>query len=1066
MTTASTRSSQPLETLVDLVATFRDRGAGPALVAFRRHGTVTVSYAELGESVARAAQGLRQRGVAPGDRVALLGPNCPEWVVACFAIVAAGAVAVPLDPQTTLDTIDAELGHVQPVLMITTAARRAELERLPPLTSARFLLLDDDGSDGINALARETPSADLARVAPTDLASLLFTSGTTGTPKAVPLTHGNFAANTRELLAAKLLGARDRVLVPLPLHHTYPFTVGLLTPLATGATVILPAGISGPEIAEACSAGRATALLAVPRLCTAVWDSILAGARARGTVAARLFEALLAASIALRRYTGVRVGRWLFRAVHARLGGALRIIGCGGAKLAEELAWNLEGLGWRVLTGYGLTETSPVLTFNHPGASRLGSEGRPLPGVEVRIAGSDSDVPGEIQARGPSVFARYWDNPEATATTFTSDGWFRTGDLGKFDERGFLRVVGRSKELIVLADGKKFFPEPVEKLYNDDPLLREVGVFERGGKLAAVVVPDEEEIRKRGALRQAAALREQIEDIAARLPPYQRITEYRIVRTPLPRTQLGKLRRHLLPQLFAGAEHAHNGAPAELEAADRALVETPLGRKVWQWLRERYPDRPLTLDTSPQLDLGVDSLEWVALTVEIERSFGAALNAEHLSRVLTLRDLLHEIETAAAAGGSSAAATPRYAPPGAAMRALGAVVYVVVRLLVRLVLRLRVEGRERLPDGPALITPNHASYLDPLVVAAALPWRRLRRTYWAGWVGVMHTSPLRRALSRSAQVFPVDPDRDLAAAIRTARELLAAGHSVVWFPEGRRSPTGELEKFQAGIGLLLQNQQIAAVPTAIEGTFSAWPKHRRWPRRGARVGVTFGSARAFAADLPAATISDQLAAAVAELLGVCPPSGFAADTSPPRGESEMTTPVSEVTLRDGRRATIRPIRRDDIARTGAFIDGLSAQSKHTLFLGGVTRLGEAALRRLCAPDDGRDMAYVAVAADAEAAAEGGERQIGVARYAGADSAEGAEISVAVADDWQHQGLGKMLLERLIEHARNSGVRRLYSMDAVTNAAMRRLARDMGFTERPDPDDIHQVIYSLDLVPRP
>jgi GNAT superfamily N-acetyltransferase len=168
------------------------------------------------------------------------------------------------------------------------------------------------------------------------------------------------------------------------------------------------------------------------------------------------------------------------------------------------------------------------------------------------------------------------------------------------------------------------------------------------------------------------------------------------------------------------------------------------------------------------------------------------------------------------------------------------------------------------------------------------------------------------------------------------------------------------------------------------------------------------------------------------------------------------TDSMEVTLRDGRRTAIRPIRHDDIARTAAFIDDLSAQSRHALFLGGITRLSDAALQRLCDSHDPRDMAYVATVP-----APDGERQVGVCRYAGADSAEGAEISVAVADDWQHQGLGKLLLGRLIEYARAHGVRRLYSMDSAGNQAMRSLARDVGFTEQPDPDDIHQVLYSLE-----
>jgi len=307
----------------------------------------------------------------------------------------------------------------------------------------------------------------------------------------------------------------------------------------------------------------------------------------------------------------------------------------------------------------------------------------------------------------------------------------------------------------------------------------------------------------------------------------------------------------------------------------------------------------------------------------------------------------------------------------------------------------------------------------------------------------------------------VDPGRDLATGIRTARELLARGYSVVWFPEGRRSPTGELGEFQAGVGLLLQGMAATAVPTAIRGTFAAWPKHRKWPRP-APASVTFGSALDFAADKSAADIRATLERGVAQLLGN---QRLTAKGPPPpsdrRGDPVMSTPLAgaaTATLRDGRRVTIRPIRRDDLARNAAFLHALSPPSKHFLFLGGISQLSDAALRRLCDPDYAHDMAYVAVAADA--AAPGSELEIGVCRYAGADSADGAEISVAVADEWQHQGLGKLLLRRLIEYARSHGVRRLYSMDAATNEAMRRLAREVGFSEQPDPDDIHQVIYSL------
>jgi long-chain acyl-CoA synthetase len=834
-------SAHELATLATLVDGFSSRGDSSALVAFRPGGAEALSYAELGEAVARTAYGLVAAGIARGERVALLGPNSPDWIVAYLATIAAGAVAVPLDPQATAESTETALAHAEPKAVIASRAL-AETHARSLGPHVRCWLLDDDGANGVRTLRAHAVGGLLPRPNAGDIASLHFTSGTTGTPKAVPLTHANVATNVRALLAARLVAERDRVLLPLPLHHTYPSTVGLLLPLAAGATVVLPPGISGPEILAACRAARPTALLAVPRLCTALLDGVRAGVEARGPLAVRVFRALLAASIAVRRYTGFRVGRALFRTLHARFGGALELIGCGGAKLPDELAWQLEGLGFRVLTGYGLTETSPVLTFNSPGRARLGSEGSPLPGVEVRISSEAGETTGEIQARGPNVFVGYWRNAAATAEAFTADGWFRTGDLGRFDADGFLYIVGRSKELIVLADGKKFFPEPVEKVYAASALVREIGIFERGGTLAAVVVPDEEEVQRRGALREAAALRDELEYLGARLPPHQRIASFRAVRTPLPRTQLGKLRRHLLPAIFDGAAVEREVEAAVLSEEDRALLATPLGEKLWRWLEERFPSQKLTLDTSPQLELNVDSLGWVALTVEIEQRFGVALKAERLARILSLRDLLRELEAAARAGEAPAAAkdAPAFVVPGRALRVLGACLLAAARLIARIALRLEVSGVERLPQRASLIAPNHASYLDPVVIAAALPWRRLRRTYWAGAASVMHSTPLRRLVSRATQVFAVDPVHDLTGAIRAARELLARGHDVVWFPEGRRSPTGELQPLEPGVGVLAQGTAAAVVPAAITGTFPAWPRHKRWPRPG-RVHVAFGA---------------------------------------------------------------------------------------------------------------------------------------------------------------------------------------------------------------------------------
>jgi long-chain acyl-CoA synthetase len=866
-----------LATLEQLVESFALRRAAPALVVFGTEAApVTYDYGTLRDEIHRLAGGLQQRGIGRSDRVLLWAPNSVGWVAGYFGIVCAGATAVPLDSQATPERAAAVLKHCGATLMLTTEDHAAALERIAG-GGHDTLLLDVPEShprswrNPAGAQFR-APTSDPARVA-----SLLYTSGTTGTPKAVPLTHANLAANVSALLGADLISPADVVLVPLPFHHVYPFTVGLLTVLATGARVVLPAGISGPEITRAAKESGATALIAVPRLCTAIWDGIERGVKSRGPRAQRIFRALLRLSMLVRRSTGLAIGKALFGPLHEKVGPRLRTLGCGGAQLDPELARKLEGLGFTVLTGYGLTETSPVLTFNQHKHRKLGTEGIAVPGVELRCLAHPDYEHGEIIARGENVFSGYLDNPEETRNAFTPDGWFKTGDLGWIDKGGYLHIAGRRKEVIVLPDGKNVFPDEVEEEFAASTLIAEIAVLEHDGRLHALVVPDERAIRERGAHRIEELLKEEIASVAARLPPYQRLSDYRITRTPLPRTPLGKLRRHLLYEAYAQAAMRRADTPsAVLADDDRKLLDTEPARSVWTWLQARYADRKLTPETSPQLDLNIDSLEWVTLTLELQQQFGVTLDGAAVSRIVTLRDLLQEVIAAprSAAATETRKAAPTIERPNPLLSLIGAALFGVNRLLVGAYLKLETHGLESLPspDASFLIAPNHTSYLDALVIAAALPRRHLRNVHWAGWVGKMYAGPISRLVSRATRVFPVEPDRDAGGAIALGLGVLEARRILVWFPEGGRSHDGRLQRFQSGIGLLLGKSGAAAVPTAILGAFEAWPRNRRYPRRG-RVKVVFGTPLS-RADLLAAgsgkadaeRIATALQAAVAALL--------------------------------------------------------------------------------------------------------------------------------------------------------------------------------------------------------
>jgi long-chain acyl-CoA synthetase len=308
-------------------------------------------------------------------------------------------------------------------------------------------------------------------------------------------------------------------------------------------------------------------------------------------------------------------------------------------------------------------------------------------------------------------------------------------------------------------------------------------------------------------------------------------------------------------------ERAKAGAAAperqpELSARDRALLDSAELAEVWHWLEERFAPKPLTLDSSPQLDLGLDSFDWMSLTMELGERFGVQLSEEALGRVTTLRDLLVEIEQAepdtAGATGEIGEPTPEqqrwFEPQGPAVRLLAAVLFALNRALLYGLFRLKVEGREHLPkEGPYLLAPNHASYLDPFALGAAMSWAQLRHLYWAGWTGLLFRGPLTRLFSRAARVLPVDPERGLTSTLPLAVAALERGNALCWFPEGARSTDGRMHRFLPGAGLLLERTGAPAVPVFIGGSFDAWPPGRRLPRLRPLL-VRFGRPLSFAAE--------------------------------------------------------------------------------------------------------------------------------------------------------------------------------------------------------------------------
>jgi len=852
-------SERTLQLIVDSLG---ERGDKTALVVFGKKDRVRWSFKKLTDCARSFANGLAKNDFKRGDTVALFAENRPEWIASAWGIIRAGAIAVPLDVQLGDKTLVHILQDSDARAIITTEKRAERIGKLDLKEKPKLILLDAD-SDDERSWERflKNEAIDLPTTSADDEAVLFYTSGTTGPPKGVPLSHGNIISQLNNAAQVKIITAEDRVLLPLPLHHVYPFVIGMLAPLAIGLPLILPFSLSGQQLLRALREGEVTAIVGVPRLYSALYSGIESRVESSGWIARGLFNVFLAASGFVRTWLGLPVGKFLFRSLHKNFGENLRLLASGGAALDPELATKLEALGWRVAIGYGLTETSPLLTMNLPGKGGRDSVGKPFHDVEIRIDPSALEKEerinrhqvGEIVARGPNIFAGYRNLEDKTKEVFTDDGWFRTGDMGYFDDDDHLRVLGRISTLIKTESGEKIQTEDVEAAYAEESAIREIGVLAEKGKLVALIAPKQAD---RGDDAKDA-VRAAVEAASKRLPSHQRISDYAITLDALPRTRLGKIQRHRLAERYEQAKEGGKKAPTagpmsveEMSGEDRALLEDSVAESVWELLAKRYGDKRLTPDTSPQFDLGIDSLEWLNLTLEISESSGVELSEQAIARIETVRDLLREVTE----GGEGESVDPLEKPDevldekqkqwleplGPVAAATARFLYAMNRVLMRLIFRLRAEGLEHLPqDRQWVLMPNHVSYLDPFAIAALLDWNQLRKTYWAGWTGIIFANPVMRFLSRLGKILPVEPMRAARSSLAFGATILKSKKNLVWFPEGGLSASGELQEFKPGIGMLLEHFPTSVIPVFVHGTREALPpgKFFPWPHA---IRVVFG----------------------------------------------------------------------------------------------------------------------------------------------------------------------------------------------------------------------------------
>jgi long-chain acyl-CoA synthetase len=514
----------------------------------------SLSYVQALARMEAAARKLRSLGIGRGDKVAVSGKNSPEWAVAYFAVLTAGAVVVPLDYQLPVPEMANLVKAGDVVALFVDEEKEAELKAACPALKATFSIAAGRPGNVLDLDAAGAPPFE--KPAEGDLAAILFTSGTMGSPKGVMLSHRNFVSDCFLAQANLPVYHTDVFYALLPIHHAYTMLAVFIEAVSTGAEIVFAKRLVIKQVLKDLKEAKVTMFLGVPLLFNKLLAGILRGVREKGPVVYGLIKALMGISFVIKKLTGKNPGKTLFHSVLDKASlSSIRICISGGGPLAPSVFRHYNELGIDFVQGYGLTETSPILTLNPTDAFIITSVGKLIPRVEMRILEPDAEGVGEIAVRGPMVMSGYYEMPEETAEVLSPDGWFKTGDLGYVDGEDYVYLEGRAKNVIVTEGGKNVYPEEIEncfQLYDEVDQVLVCGYIEdeemKSEGIEAMLFPNAERFKAgpEAAHDSAAAearLRAIVEEVNLKLLPYQKISKVTVLPERLEETTKKTVKR-------------------------------------------------------------------------------------------------------------------------------------------------------------------------------------------------------------------------------------------------------------------------------------------------------------------------------------------------------------------------------------------------------------------------------------------------------------------------------------------------------------------------------------------
>ncbi len=841
------------------------------------------SFREVYELSLKVGRFLANHNVRRGENVALMSTNRIEWIAIYIGIINVGACAVTIDPHLSAHEINNIIGNSKARLLFTERNILPNI-RSPELDEkvSKYVVLDAD----INYLRKCIPFSwieerhdsdfKVIRSSPKNSASLIYTSGTTSNPKGVLLKHTNFLSQL-SIAHDMRLSEDDKTLMLLPLNHAYSFSACLLNSLEVGADIFILSSLNKADLLECIQKNRLTTLIFVPAILNQLYRGIVEQINFAPNSAQLIFHTLKSS-----RYISDNgahlygIKKCLFKKIHDALGGNIRRIISGAAALDEDVIRTFNTLGLPIFEGYGLTETAPVIFCNFPHHARPGTVGRRLNGISVKIVSPDDNGAGEIAVKGPPVFNGYY-QLNNNGSTFTSDGYFLTGDIGSLDKENYLSICGRSKDVIVLPSGKNVFPDEIEEFYLESDCIEEIAVFgvpkstrEKAEEIYAIIVPNMSYFKTNCLNDVDMIIKNTIIDRSEQLPGWCRINRYEIQYQSLPRTTTRKIKKFELRQNVIDRNGQKTNV--EINISGEKLLSSGAGKLLKEAVA-RVKGGPIQFELESHLfmDLGFDSLSMAELAVNIEEIIGQPVSKDIVYSMRSIRDCIiainefcsqNEIDLSKGDYRRGMDNNNSTCWNEVLDQSISPVIDREIKqrvhldnnstghfrqrfistlsLISRIMFRLECDGIEHLPAKPPFIlASNHESYMDPLFVLCKLA-PQLRKFFYV--IGKKeHLQRFDRGLfAWLAQMIPIDREGNFLPALQAGKKVLDSGNILFIHPEGTPSMDGKLNRFKNGVGILAEATGSPIIPIYIKGSFNVLNRDQYIPRPS-KVKIIFGS---------------------------------------------------------------------------------------------------------------------------------------------------------------------------------------------------------------------------------